>query len=323
MVKVRARPRWWRSGLSLVTLLVAGGILIIDWSANLASHPAYLVTLLVLIFASVVAGATGLLDVRATARPPERSLPGGGWRRVAHGCGVVALLLLLAALVYLRPLHASPVAVEAMAGSPQVHVVDSANRIELSPTSATRTTGLVFYPGAKVDPRAYVPNLTPIAAAGYPVIILKVPYNIAFAGRNAAFRAMDAEPTVTRWVVGGHSLGGVVASSVAGSNDPRVRGLLLWASYPNSTLADRPSLQATSISGWNDGLATPAKVDAAKAKLPPDTRYVVIDGGIHSFFGDYGLQSGDGTPSVSRHAAQEQIQTATLELMQRVADEPP
>ena len=79
----------------------------------------------------------------------------------------------------------------------------------------------------------------------------------------------------------------------------------------------------TSISGSNDGLATPAKVDAAKAKLPPDTRYVVIDGGIHSFFGDYGLQSGDGTPSVSRHAAQEQIQTATLELMQRVADEPP
>ena len=37
-----------------------------------------------------------------------------------------------------------------------------------------------FYPGAKVDPRAYVPNLTPLAAAGYPVVVLKLPYNIAF-----------------------------------------------------------------------------------------------------------------------------------------------
>jgi dienelactone hydrolase len=209
-----------------------------------------------------------------------------------------------------------------MAGTPQVHIADSATRIELSPTGATRSTGLIFYPGAKVDPRAYVPNLTPIAAAGYPVIILKVPYNIAFAGRGAALRAIDAHPAVMRWVVGGHSLGGVVASSVAGSNDPRVRGLLLWASYPSSTLADRTSLQVTSISGSNDGLATPAKIDAAKAKLPPDTRYVVIEGGIHSFFGDYGLQSGDGTPSVSRHTAQQQIQAATLDLMHRVAKAP-
>ena len=70
-------------------------------------------------------------------------------------------------------------------------------------------------------------------------------------------------------------------------------------------------------------MATPAKIDAAKSKLPPDTRYVVIDGGIHSFFGDYGLQSGDGTPSITRDEAQAQIRAASLDLLRRVEDASP
>jgi len=57
--------------------------------------------------------------------------------------------------------------------------------------------------------------------------------------------------------------------------------------------------------------------------LPPDTRYVVIDGGIHSFFGDYGLQSGDGTPSITRDEAQAQIHAASLDLLRRVEDTSP
>ena len=98
----------------------------------------------------------------------------------------------------------------------------------------------------------------------------------------------------------------------------RVRGLLLWASWPNRSIADRVSLQVTSISGSNDRLATPAKIDAAKPKLPPDTRYVVIAGGNHSLFGDYGPQSGDGTPTITRDQAQTQIRIASLDLLRRV-----
>ena len=313
----RSTPRWWRLGFSIVTLLVAVGILATTWSATLASHPAYLLTLLVVAAAAVVAGATSLV-VRRSAPSDDRHPRRPGLRRVAHGLEVIGVLVLLGGLLYLRPLTASSVAVDAMTGSADVTVTDSATRIELRPTATARTVGLVFYPGAKVDPRAYVPNLTPLAAAGYPVVILKLPRNIAFFDPNGAYRVMDADPTVTRWAIGGHSLGGVLASSVAGGSDPRVRGLLLWASYPNRSIADRAGLQVTSISGSNDGLATPAKIEAAKPHLPPVTRYVVIDGGIHSFFGDYGLQSGDGTPSITRESAQQQIQIATLDLLQRV-----
>jgi hypothetical protein len=315
-VRRRTTPLWWRLGFSILTLLVAVGILATTWSATFASHPAYLITLLVVASAAVVAGVTSPVVRRNAPSDGARRRP--GLRRAAHGFEVIGVLVLLGGLLYLRPLTASTVAVDAMAGSPDVTVTDSATRIELRPTGAARATGLVFYPGAKVDPRAYVPNLTPLAAAGYPVIILKLPYNIAFFDPNGAYRAMDAEPAVTRWAVGGHSLGGVLASSVAGSTDVRVRGLLLWASYPNRSIADRAGLQVTSISGSDDALATPAKIDAAKPRLPPDTRYVVIDGGIHSFFGDYGLQSGDGTPSITRDGAQMKIQVASIDLLQRV-----
>ena len=317
----RSRPLWWKLGFSILTLLVALGILVTSWSATVNSHPAYLVTLLVVVVGAAVVAASCFF-VRRGARPRD-SQPPRLRRRVLYGVEILGVLALLAFLLYTRPLTASSVAIDSMAGTAEVSVTDSATRIELQPTGAARTTGLIFYPGAKVDPRAYVPNLTPLAAAGYPVTILKLPYNIAFFSPKGAYRVMDDHRQITRWAVGGHSLGGVVASKVAGGDDPRVRGLLLWASYPNSSIADRTQLQVTSISGSKDALATPAKIDAAKSKLPPDTRYVVIDGGIHSFFGDYGLQSGDGTPSITRDEAQAQIRAASLDLLRRVEDASP
>ena len=316
-IRLRTAPRWWTLGFAFVTLMVSLGILATRWGVVVASHPAYLVTLVVAATAAMVVGATSVLDRQRAAEPDRRQAP--RWRRVvARSAAVIGVVALLAALLYLRPLAASDAAINAMAGGAGVTVTDSATRIELNPTVAARTTGLVFYPGALVDPRAYVPNLTPLAVAGYPVVILKLPYNIAFFDPGGATKTMDAEPQITRWVVGGHSLGGVVASSVAGGTDSRVRGLLLWASYPSSSIADRTALQVTSISGSNDGLATVAKVDDAKRLLPPDTEYVVIPGGTHAFFGDYGEQSGDGTAAVSRDVAQRQIQDASLALLQRV-----
>ena len=264
-----------------------------------------------------VAAASGLKRSEAGATRSASSAP--RWRRiVVHSLQAVGVTVLPAMLLDLRPLVASTRATNAMAGAPGVTVTDSTTRIELRPTGTERTTGLVLYSDALVDPRSYVPILTSLAVAGYPVVILELPFNIAFFDRSGADAVMSAEPGVTRWVVGGHSLGGVVASSVAGGADPRLRGLLLRASYPNSSIAAKTLLAVTSISGSNDGLATPAEIDDAKAKLPPDPNYVEIQGGIHSFLGDYGQQDGDGQATISREDAQRQIQSASLALMLRV-----
>ncbi len=42
---------------------------------------------------------------------------------------------------------------------------------------------------------------------------------------------------------------------------------------------------------------------------------MVIDGGIHAYFGDYGSQRGDGEPGTTRAQAQAQTQQAVLEFL--------
>jgi hypothetical protein len=310
---------WWRTGPAAVTLLVAAAILVGRWDAIWASHPAYLITLVTVIVASLAVGLSGVLETPSAVRRTERSRPRRRrWRAALRAGAVLGVAALLATLLYLRPLPASDAAVDAMAGAARVTVSDSRTRIVLRPAGVPRRTGLVFFPGALVDPRAYVPNLTPLAAAGYLVVVVKAPYNIALLDRRAVGEVMDANDDITSWAVGGHSLGGVAASSAAGGSDVRIAGLLLWASFPNGSIASREGLDVTSVSGSEDGLATPAKIEASAEDLPPDTEFVVVDGATHAHFGDYGTQSGDGTATISRADAQDQIRAASLTLLERI-----
>jgi dienelactone hydrolase len=91
-----------------------------------------------------------------------------------------------------------------------------------------------------------------------------------------------------------------------------VIGLLLYASYPASDMSTTLTAAALSISGSEDGLATPAKIDAARPDLPKGTTFIVIDGGVHAFFGDYGPQPGDGAPTISHDDARRQIAAASI-----------
>jgi pimeloyl-ACP methyl ester carboxylesterase len=176
----------------------------------------------------------------------------------------------------------------------------------------------VFYPGAKVDPRAYVGIFRPIAAAGFPVVILRLPVGIAFGAPDAASRPIAANPSIPRWVVAGHSLGGTVAAAYAGAGHERVVGLVLWASYPARSIAGAAGLRALSVSASNDGLATPAKITASRPDLPPGTTFVEVVGAVHADFGDYGPQQGDGVPTISHEEAQRRIVAATLAFLRTV-----
>ena len=65
-----------------------------------------------------------------------------------------------------------------------------------------------------------------------------------------------------------------------------------------------------------------AEIGADIGNLPEATRFVVIEGAYHAYFGDYGQQSGDGVPTLSRQEAQDQIRQATLEFMDSLAPKP-
>jgi Alpha/beta hydrolase family len=91
-------------------------------------------------------------------------------------------------------------------------------------------------------------------------------------------------------------------------------GLIFWAAYCDKSfdLSSRTDVQVTSISGSLDGLATPVKIESTKAFAPSSTKYVVINGGNHAQFGNYGVQSGDNPARISLEDQQKQVVGATI-----------
>jgi hypothetical protein len=277
-------------------------VFVTRWAAVTDGHPAYPITLL-------VAVVLGLLLLRRTLvlRTRPHVAP-RSWLRVVAGVGLVVALVLAGGLGWLRPFRATAPAVAAMTSDADVRVSETWDSIEFVPTGQPPVVGLVFTPGGRVDARAYARILRPVAAAGYLVVILKVPYGIAFTDLSQPAGPIARHPEIGSWAVGGHSLGGVTAALYA-NRHPTV-GLLLWASYPSNDLS-RSSVRATSIYGVDDGLTTPADIKASKAKLPHATCYVPIPGAVHAFFGDYGTQRGDGNAATTRTEAQSRIAAAT------------
>lgn len=188
-------------------------------------------------------------------------------------------------------------ALSAVRADSALSIRDSDNAVVMSPAGEPSGIGLVFIPGAKVEPNAYLNKLSEVVAQdGLTVVITKPILNLAFFDQRPLSAFTDQAPGISTWFVGGHSLGGVRACQYA--EQPDVAGLILLGSYCANDLSATP-IEVLSISGSSDGLSTPEKIKQAKPLLPAETRFVEIDGGNHARFGDYGLQPGDGTAMVS------------------------
>lgn len=205
---------------------------------------------------------------------------------------------------------AEPEPLEAVTADPAITVTEVDGSLVLSPAEAPSDTGLVFIPGAKVEPSAYAAKLSSLVADSNLTVVIPQPLlNLAFFDTRTIDDYAAAAPGVTTWAVGGHSLGGVRACQLAES--PEVEGLLLFGSYCANDLAADESLDALSITGSTDGLTTPQKAADARGLLPADAETVEIEGANHAMFGNYGPQSGDGTATIPDADAREQISAAT------------
>ena len=203
--------------------------------------------------------------------------------------------------------------------SSAVTIYEYRDYIEINPTSNQYSkTGLVFYPGGLVDPHAYIEPLSRFAVIGkaHKVVIVKMPGNLAVLDGNQGAWIYDDFPDVTQWVIGGHSLGGVMACSVVDKYPDFFNGLVLMAAYPQtSTNLNDWTGSVLSIRGQFDGLVDSLKIASYVGLLPtpwwinnlefypggklPKTVYFTNPGGNHSQFGNYGLQKGDGIATIT------------------------
>jgi pimeloyl-ACP methyl ester carboxylesterase len=241
-------------------------------------------------------------------------------KKVLKWIGAILLIVILggstAFVIWAQtPSQAQSAALAALKSDELVRVTETGKAITFEPISGDATTGFIFYPGGHVDYRAYAPILHQIAAQGYLVVLVPVRLNLAFFDIEAGAPALKDFPQIKTWVTGGHSLGGVAAALFAPKH-PEIRGVIFWASYPADDQLKTAGLKVLSIYGTQDGgLDNGAVIEQHKAYQPADTSFVVIEGGNHGQFGDYGPQPGDKPASITPEDQWQQVTQATVDFL--------
>lgn len=213
----------------------------------------------------------------------------------------------------------------------KVDVVDGIRMFSPAAQSAPVPVGLMFFVGSMVEPEAYAPLGHALALAGYPVILVPLPKRGMFGGAddpNLVHRAVNAMHTdlrASRWVLGGHSRGAVVATKIVAQltamGGGAVAGLVLvGTTHPRDVNLSALKVPVTKIVGTKDGVAPLAKSEANRALLPPATTWVRIEGGNHSQFGWYGFQPFDHFASIPRAEQQKQMITAIINALRAAGE---
>ncbi|MCY4537962.1 MAG: alpha/beta hydrolase [Chloroflexi bacterium] len=209
-----------------------------------------------------------------------------------------------------------PQARKALASDERV-VVNRERWIVFEPRSGLSSTSFIFYPGGRVQAEAYAPLGKALANEGYRAIVVPMPFNLAILAPDAADDVIAAFPQVARWVIGGHSLGGVMAARYANSHPGRIDGLVLVAAYPEAGLdLSRSGFAVATIYAALDGLSKPSQIEESFRYLPPDAIKLMIAGGNHAGFGWYGPQAGDNPPAISRQEQHARFFQAILAFLQ-------
>lgn len=211
--------------------------------------------------------------------------------------------------------HAESTALEELESDEQVQVSQLEDGAYVFEPESEISAAIIFYPGGKVQYESYAPLMKAWAEEGILCILPHMPGNLAVLDINSADDYRNLYPEIENWYMAGHSLGGSMAASHLAKHTDEYDGLILLAAYSTADLSNS-DLKILSLYGSNDGVLSMDKYEENKSNLPDDFTEVVIDGGCHSYFGCYGAQDGDGTPTISQ---EEQVQItvdATLDLLQ-------
>jgi dienelactone hydrolase len=158
------------------------------------------------------------------------------------------------------------------------------------------------------------PLMQALSEHGVTCVLVEMPFNLAVLDMNAAKGMTDKYPEVDNWYIGGHSLGGSMAASFIADNTDDFDGLILLGSYSTAEV----TLPVLSVYGSEDQVLNREKYDKYKSNINASLTETVIDGGCHAYFGMYGAQDGDGTPSVSN---EEQIHLTVEEIIKFINKE--
>lgn len=227
---------------------------------------------------------------------------------------VISLVIITAIFINFKTYDPMEKAIEAMK---RPNVVVENNTIIFNPEGAP-IANIVFYQGGLVKTEAYAVLGQSLAQEGIRVFMPQMFLNLAITNTGAFENIRQTYENGQKWFIGGHSLGGASASIYTANNVNNVDGIFFLGSYPSdsSVLTEKP-LKVLSIHATNDQILNYEKYIETKDILPTDTVYIEIEGGNHSNFGYYGLQSGDGKSTISREVQHELVVEAIVQMIRK------
>lgn len=236
-------------------------------------------------------------------------------RKIWISAAVILLALVIAVAAYTGDYYrAEEAALEALTDSSAVAVTQTGNLTVFAPEQAKE--GFIFYPGGKVEHRAYAPLLRKLAEEEILCVLVQMPLNLAVLDADAAEEIPEQFPDIDAWYIGGHSLGGSMAASCAAENAEAFEGLVLLAAYSTADLTET-DLKVLSLYGSEDQVLNLKKYEKYIANLPENACEWVIPGGNHARFGSYGPQDGDGEAAIS---GEEQVAFAVRQILDMIRE---
>jgi len=239
---------------------------------------------------------------------------------VRLGVTAVVLAVLAAAGFYtyfgLLAHHAPDDVEQSVRADPNVTVEDRyGGYVVTDADPGVERVGLVFYPGGRVAPDAYLSTAARIAErANVTVVVPKMRVNLAVFSQGRADAVIEGEREVSQWVVGGHSLGGAMACRYAGAHNETVDGLLLVGAY-----CDRPvrGMAALSVVGTRDAVLDRDRFAETRDTLTANHTIRWIEGMNHSQAGSYTGQRGGQPARVATPEAHRRLATAVADWLCR------
>jgi hypothetical protein len=163
------------------------------------------------------------------------------------------------------------------------------------------TTGIVYYPGGLVDPKAYAGFAQLLSESTSANVFVTQPlFNLAITDIQKAGDIIHDYPSITSWWIGGHSLGGSSAAFYGIDNLEQLQGIFFLGSYTTAEANfSTSSLPMLTIIGDHDNILNQSTYQSSVEYFSSNLMSYTIQGGNHSQFGDYGLQRGDGVATIT------------------------
>jgi hypothetical protein len=164
--------------------------------------------------------------------------------------------------------------------------------------------GFIIFSGAKVDEKSYAYIAKLLHEEGYTVVIPKVPFHLSAFGTNHGFEIMESNPQIEKWILIGHSLGGLPVSRIAAKQPDRLLGAALLATYMSVDLS-KLDISAIRVTAENDMIMNKKMMESHHEYLPQNSRSIELKGANHTQFAACKSFSRDGEVTMTWKEQQE------------------